>query len=94
MQRAQQVNLKLNETKVKLRQMEVKFTGHLITKEGLKPDPDKVTAIENMAKPTSKVATLVGFVTYLSKFLPKLSDVAQPLRKLSNTTPHSSPFSS
>ena len=62
----------------------MKFLGHLITKEGLKPDPDKVTAIENMAKPTSKseVATLVGFVTYLSKFLPKLSDVAQPLREL------------
>ena len=38
--RAQQVNLKLKKTKVKLRQPEVKFRGHLITKEGLKPDPD------------------------------------------------------
>ena len=84
LQRAQQVSLKLNKTKVKLRQTEVKFMGHLITKEGLQLDPDKVTAIENMAKAISKseVATLVGFVTYLSKFLPKLSDVAQPLREL------------
>ena len=40
LQRAQQVNLKLNKTKVKLRQPEVKFRGHLITKEGLKHDPD------------------------------------------------------
>ena len=78
LQRAQEVNLKLNKDKVKLRQTEVKFMGHLITKDGLKPDPDKVTAIENMPKPKTKaeVATLLGFVNYLTKFLPRLSEVA------------------
>ncbi|KAL9976484.1 hypothetical protein ACROYT_G013792 [Oculina patagonica] len=52
--------------------------------DGLKPDPDKVTAIKNMPKPTSKfeVLTFLGFVNYLSKFLPKLSDVSAPLREL------------
>ena len=80
------MDLKLNESKVKMRQTEVKFMGHLITRDGLKPDPEKITAIENMLKPTSKpqVATLIGFVNYLSKFLPKLSNVVQPLRELTN----------
>ena len=84
LERARQVNLKLNKSKVKLRQAEVKFMGHVISKDGLKPDPDKVTAIKNMPKPTSKseVLTLLGFVNYLSKFLPKLSDVSAPLREL------------
>jgi len=58
--------------------------GHVILKEGLKPDPEKVSAIKNMSKPTSKaeVQTLLGFINYLSKFLPKLSDVSAPLREL------------
>ena len=58
--------------------------GKMISRDGLKPDPDKVTAIKNMPKPTTKpeVLTLLGFVNYLSKFLPKLSDVSAPLREL------------
>ena len=86
LERARQVNLKLNKSKVKLRQAEVKFMGHVISKDGLKPDPDKVAAIKNMPKPTSKseVLTLLGFVNYLSKFLPKLSDVSTPLRELTS----------
>ncbi|PFX18959.1 Retrovirus-related Pol polyprotein from transposon 17.6 [Stylophora pistillata] len=84
LERAKQVLLKLNKNKVKLRQAEVKFMGHVISRDGLKPDPDKVTAIKNMPKSTTKpeVLTLLGFVNYLSKFLPKLSDESAPLRVL------------
>ena len=58
--------------------------GHVISNEGLKPDPDKVSAIKNLPKQTSssEVQTLLGFVNYLCKFLPKLSDVSAPLREL------------
>ena len=79
LERARQVNLSSTSLKA-----EVKFMGHVISKDGLKPDPDKVTALKNMPKPTSKseVLTLLGFVNYLSKFLPKLSDVSAPLREL------------
>ena len=89
--RARQVNLKLNKTKMKLKKTEVKFMGHLITKDGLKPDPDKVKAIKEMPPPQSKKETLslLAFVNYLSKFLPRLSDVAQPLRQL---TTEGTPF--
>ena len=84
LERARKMNLKLNKSKVKLREAEIKFMGHVISKDGLKPDPDKVAAIKNMPKPTSKpeVLTLLGFLNYLSKFLPKLSEVSAPLREL------------
>ena len=84
LERARQVNPKLNKCKVKLRQGEVKFMGHVISKYGLKPDPDKITAIKNMPKPTSRpeVLTLLGFVNYLCKFLPSLSNASAPLREL------------
>ena len=38
-------NLKLNRDKVKRAQTNVRFTGHQLTPEGLKPDPAKVEAI-------------------------------------------------
>ena len=52
MQRAKEVNLKLNKTKMNLRKAEVKFMGHVITREGMKQDPDKITA-------TAKVFTQI-----------------------------------
>lgn len=81
------MNLKVNKSKVKLRKTEVKFMGHLISNEGLKPDPDKVTALKNMPKPTSnsEVQSLLGFVNYFSKLLPKLSDVSAPLREVTTS---------
>ena len=49
--RARKVNLKLNSKKMNLKKQQVKFMGHVITKDGLKPDPDKVKAVKNMCKP-------------------------------------------
>ena len=72
LERAKQVNLKLNKNKVKLREAEVKFMGHVISKDGLKPDPENVSAIKNMPKPRSKpeVLTVLGFLNYLSLMRP------------------------
>ena len=84
LQRAREVNLKLNKSKINLRKTEVKFMGHVVTNQGLKPDPDKVKAVEAMPRPTYKkeLSSLLGFVNYLSKFFPRLSEVAQPLQEL------------
>ncbi|CAC5426704.1 unnamed protein product [Mytilus coruscus] len=84
MERCRERNLKLNKEKLKLKLKEVRFIGHLVTSEGLKPDPEKIRAVMDMPKPTdfSGIRRIIGFVTYLSKFLPKLSDICEPLRKL------------
>ena len=84
MQRCREQSVKLNKANVKLRCEEVPFLGHLITKDGLKADPAKIRAVLEM--PTSidvaSVRPFIGFTNYLSKFLPRLSDVCEPLRKL------------
>ena len=84
MQKCRERNVKLNKAKVKLRCGEVPFLGHLITKDGLKADPAKVRAVLEMPTPTdvASVRRFIGFTNYLSKFLPRLSDVCEPLRKL------------
>ena len=76
--------LKLNAEKLKLRQPEVSFIGHIATGEGLKVDPAKVKAIREMPAPTDKagVQRLLGLAQYLGKFLPHLSEVTKPLREL------------
>ena len=58
--------------------------GHLLTNQGLKPDPAKVEAITKFPKPqdVEGVQHLNGFVNYLAKFLPKLSEVMEPIRRL------------
>lgn len=78
--RARKVNLKLNKNKLNLRCKEVPYIGHLLTKDGLKPDPQKDRAIQDMPRPTDvQSVRFLGFVNYLSKFLPKISEVSEPL---------------
>ena len=58
--------------------------GHLITDKGLKPDPTKVEAVKQMQQPSDVegVQRLNGFVNYLTRFLPGLSDAMGPIRQL------------
>lgn len=83
-ERATKYNLQLNLEKTRLRQSQVTYVGHVITKDGLKPDPAKVTALLDMPAPSDKsgVKRFLGFVTYLGKFLPNLSTHSAPLRDL------------
>ena len=49
---ASKVKLKLNKQKCKINVREVAYVGHILTSEGLKPDPDKIKAITDMPPPT------------------------------------------
>ena len=82
--RARSMNLKLNKKKLRLRLVQVTYMGHSFTSEGLRPDPMKVEAIVSMPRPDGKraVQRLLGFVNYLSRFMPIISEVSEPLRKL------------
>ena len=70
--------------KFKHRVSTVPFVGHRITADGLQVDPAKVSAVVNMPTPDSVAAIrrLMGMANYVSRFLPGLSDMMEPLRKL------------
>jgi hypothetical protein len=86
LERAKEKNLKLNYKKRKIGLPEVKYIGHIISSEGLKPDPDKLKAIAEMPEPADakSVQRFLGVVGYLSKFIQGLSDTAEPLRRLTD----------
>ena len=69
---------------MKLCQTSVRFMGHLLTSEGLKADPEKIQAIIGMSQPADITALkrFLGMVNYLSKYMPRLSDMTEPLRRL------------
>ena len=82
--KAREYNLKLSPSKCEFRKSEITYVGHTLSSEGLKPDSDKLRAVEQMKAPTNKkeLQTFLGFVQYLAKFLPNMSDVSAPLRQL------------
>jgi hypothetical protein len=83
-ERATSYNLQLNPDKVHLRQSSIPYVGHLLTSDGLKPDPEKTRALQDMPAPQNKedVKRFLGFVTYLGKFIPNLSEETSCLRAL------------
>ena len=81
LKRCTERDLRLNDKKMRLRLSSVPFIGHVATANGLQVDPHKVEAIVNMPPPedVAGVQRFLGFVQYLSKFLPRLSDMTKPL---------------
>lgn len=79
-----EAGLKLNREKCKFSVTELIFLGHKISKAGISPDPSKITAIKNMPLPENKqdVQRLLGVINYVGKFIPNLSSITAPLRKL------------
>lgn len=77
-------NCKLNRSKLNLCQTSVKFFEHILTTEGLKPDPAKVDAIRRIQSPENKkdVEKFVGLVNYLGRYMPNLSSELRRLREL------------
>ncbi|UYV81904.1 K02A2.6-like [Cordylochernes scorpioides] len=82
--RARKRNLKYNKDKIRLCSNHVNYMRHILSDEGLKPDPGKVEAIKAMSRPQNvrEIQQYLGCINYLTKFLPRLSEVVQPLRVL------------
>ena len=86
LQTAQKCNVKLNNDKLQYKQAEVEFFGETYTTSSYKPSKDKVSAITAIPSSTSKkqVQSFIGMINYLSKFSLRLSELAEPIRELSN----------
>ena len=79
-------NIKLNKEKFQFKCSEVSFIGNVMAKDALKPDPKKIEAIVKMERPADvpAVQRFLGLVKYLSKFLQALSEMCEPLRRLTH----------
>ena len=77
-------NLKLNPKKCEFHRKRVKYLGHLIGREGIQMDPEKVRAIADWPIPTTvkEVQGFLGFVNFNRTFIKSYSSIAEPLTRL------------
>ena len=87
LERLQSANVTLNPKKCKFSQTQVQFLGHLVGRDGIQADPEKVEAIMKMPEPAnvSDLRRFLGMVNQMSKFLPSLAELSAPLRNLLST---------
>ena len=83
MARIKDAGLTLNE-KCEFSQKSVKFLGHIIDADGIRPDPEKVEAITHYPAPTNitELQRFFGMVNFLGKFIPGMAHKTEPLRQL------------
>lgn len=78
------INMKLTLKKCSFGVEEVKFLRHMITKHGIKANPKKIRAIQDMTSPSllTEVQSLNGKLTTLSRFLSRAADKSIPFFKM------------
>ena len=86
MEKTRKSGIKLNDRpeKCQVKKESVKFYGNMYTKEGIKPDPNKVSAIKAIQPPNNKAElhTFLGIVNYMEKYVKNLADHTVSLREL------------
>ena len=77
-------NIKLRIDKCKFFQTELKYLGHIINRNGIRPDTKYIDKIIKLKEPTNKkeVERFLGMVQWLAKFCPNLSKYTEPISKL------------
>ena len=76
--------LKLNPKKCAFRKTELTYFDHLIGGDGIKPDPERVEALQELSRPNdvSELRTVLGMFQYLAKFVYNMSSVMKPMTDL------------
>jgi len=84
MERLREANLKLQPDKCEFLRTEVAYLGHIISADGVKPDPGKIESIINFPQPRSpkNIKQFLGLVGYYRRFIPQFSKIAKPLTDL------------
>ena len=88
--KCREAGLSLKKEKCEIGVTELKFLGEIVSKDGMKPDPQKVTAINQMTPPSNReeLARFLGMIKYLARFLPDLSERSYHLRVLMKADVH------
>lgn len=82
--RLKQHGLKLKPCKCFLLKAEVKFLGHVISREGVRVDEDKTRVLVDWPVPQNprEVRQVLGFMSYYRRYVPEFAHLARPLHQL------------
>jgi hypothetical protein len=83
-QKCRKFGISLNPKKSNFGMQEGKFLGHIISKEGIKIDPNRVEGILKIDTPRSKkeVQSFLGKVNFLRRFIPNLAEIIKHITNM------------
>ena len=84
LKRARDHRITFNREKWQFGVEQIEFFGHVSTKDGLKPSPDKVRSVKECGVPENKeaVRSFLGMADYLDNFIQNYAAIAAPLYQL------------
>lgn len=76
-----EANLKVSLNKSDFLRKETEFLGHIVTKDGIKPNPNKVDGIKKQTIPKTvrEIQSFLGLSGYYRKFIPDYAKIAKPM---------------
>ncbi|XP_043474040.1 uncharacterized protein LOC122506110 [Leptopilina heterotoma] len=83
-ERLRHTGLKLQPDKCEFLRPELEYLGHLVTKDGIKPNPNKTKAVSEFKVPHNRTSlkSFLGLSGYYRKFIKNYSTIAKPLTEL------------
>lgn len=83
-ERLRDANIKLKPDKCFLLMKQIKYLGHVISEDGIRPDSEKFIAVKNFPLPKSvkELRGFLGLVGWYRRFIPNFSIIAAPLTNL------------
>ena len=89
--RLEQANLTLKASKCQFAVERVKYLGHILSRTGVEPDPDKIAIVETYPAPKNpkQVRQFLGLTNYYRRFVKNYGDITKPLH---NLTKKNEPF--
>lgn len=87
--RLREHGLKLKPSKCQFVRKEVNYLGHLVSADGIRTDPEKISRVKEWPRPTDRkeVLQFLGFAGYYRRYVKSYSSLAAPLYRLTSGDP-------
>uniref|UniRef100_A0A3B1IZP3 Gypsy retrotransposon integrase-like protein 1 n=1 Tax=Astyanax mexicanus TaxID=7994 RepID=A0A3B1IZP3_ASTMX len=84
LQRLKEYGLKLSPEKCKFFQTSVKYLGHVVSRNGVETDPEKIKTLRDWPSPRhlKELQSFLGFAGYYRRFIQDYSKIVKPLNSL------------
>ncbi|GMF49673.1 unnamed protein product [Phytophthora fragariaefolia] len=84
MERFRAAGFKLKMKKCKWGRDQVAFLGHILTRSGILPNPEKVKAVTNVQRPHDlhTVRAFLGLTSYFRRYIPRYAAISAPIERL------------
>ena len=88
--RRRSTNIRLKPSKCSFGCSEIEYLGHVVSRDGIRPDPSKINAVEELPIPRCPkgIRSFLGLANYYRRFIKNFAAIASPFNKLTRQHVH------